>query len=283
MKIRFFRYSGNKFKYTELINPIINSSTCKIYVEPFIGSGAILFNLEKEFDKYVINDIDRNVIRIYKTFKEIDYSYYIKELKFLEDNFGNLKTDKNNKIDTPKENYYNFRNWFNENHWNSDTIKEGIYLYFLANSCINSLLRFGPNGMNQSFGNRFYKMDELSFNSVKSKLEKVEIHNKDYKEILKLYPSAFYFLDPPYFSQKSSYQGFNENEFKEFLELIKDKNYVYTDILNEYNSILENRKLAREMNSTSPLGDLAKRSKNGNMEYVFSNLNKKESSMELFF
>ena len=43
--------------------------------EPFIGSGAVLFNLNKSFDKYIINDIDRNIIRIYKSFKKLMFHY----------------------------------------------------------------------------------------------------------------------------------------------------------------------------------------------------------------
>lgn len=68
-------YSGAKDRFTRIINADIQTNK-KIYCEPFIGSGAVLFNLNKEFDKYIINDIDRNIIRIYKTFKNISYNTY---------------------------------------------------------------------------------------------------------------------------------------------------------------------------------------------------------------
>jgi len=54
---RFFRYSGSKLKYTKKINKYILESKSKIYCEPFGGSGAILFNLPRKFDKYIVNDI----------------------------------------------------------------------------------------------------------------------------------------------------------------------------------------------------------------------------------
>ena len=76
------------------------------------------------------------------------------------------------------------------------------------------MLRFGPNGMNQSFGNRYYSLDEETFNNIKSRLRKTEIYNLDYKEIIEKYPDACYFMDPPYFSQKSSYAGFSKEQFK---------------------------------------------------------------------
>lgn len=270
MKYRFFRYSGSKFNYTEIVNEVINKSNKRIYVEPFIGSGAILFNLEKEFDEYIINDIDRNIINIYKAFKNITYKEYLKRSKFLEENYGIFKAPVKDKElkEEAKTNYYNFRNWYNENHWGNDSIDEGIYCYFLANMAINSMLRFGPNGMNQSFGNRFYTMDEENFNHIHEVLQKTTIYNCDYKEVLEKYPDAVYFLDPPYFSQDSSYTGFSEEQFIEFLDLIKDKEYVYTDILNDYNNKIANKQLIRNMRSTSPSAN--KKGLTGNLEYIFS-------------
>jgi len=261
MSNTFFRYSGTKLKYTKQINRYINQSSSNIYVEPFVGSGAVLFNLEKEFNEYIVNDIDRNITRIYKTFKEINYNDYLKEIEFIESKFGSIKDS--------KESYYNFRNWFNDEFWNTNTTKEGIYLHFLANSCINSFLRFSKNGMNQSYGKRFYKLDLESFDKIKSVLGKTKIFNLNYRDIFKKYPNALYFLDPPYFSQKSSYSGFISNDLIEFLKLIEDKEYIYTDILNEFNNSLENRELIREMVSTSPNRKIEK---NGNIEYIFSSI-----------
>lgn len=268
--IKFFRYSGSKTRYSKLINSYIDTKS-NIYVEPFVGSGAILFNLDREFDQYIINDLDRNIIRIYKTFQKIDYSYYKEHVKNIFNRFGEFVTDQRfatkETNDKSKASFYAFRDWFNENHWKTETIEEGIYLHMLANSVINSFLRFGPNGMNNSFGLRFYELSEQSFNHVQSILNKTTILNCDYKEVFEKYSNAFYFLDPPYFSQSSSYEGFSENEFKIFLNKIKNKDFLYTDILNEYNIQFKNKMLIREMNSTSPLTN---KFKNGNMEYLFS-------------
>lgn len=134
----------------------------------------------------------------------------------------------------------------------------------LANSCINSMLRFEPNGMNQGFGSRFQLLDEITFNNIKSVLSRTEIYNGSYKDLLKL--DAFFFFDPPYASQASSYTGFSFDDQQEFLELIKDKEYLYTDILNDINSTLENRLILREMVSTAPGTNKAK---NSNIECLF--------------
>lgn len=268
MTYKFFNYSGTKLKYSQLINQHLKS-TKKVYCEPFIGSGQILFNLNKEFEHYIINDLDRNIIRIYESFKELNYSDYTDILNSVQKNFGDFKSSSKINSEQAKENYYNFRNHFNENSWNSDTILEGVYLHILQNSCINSFLRFGPNGMNQSFGNRYSSLDLENFNHVKKSLNKSEIHCGSYRDVLN--KDYFHFFDPPYMSQDSSYQGFSENDLKEFLEIIHAENleFLYTDIKNEINSEFFNSQNSleiREMRSTAPLTN---KSKNSNLEYLF--------------
>jgi len=133
--------------------------------------------------------------------------------------------------------------------------------------------------MNSSFGNRFYYIDEENFLHVKKILNKTEIYNVDYKEIYEKYPKALYFLDPPYFSQASSYTGFSEEQFKEFLELTKDKNFIYTDIENEYNKDYNNKIFIRAMRNTAPIS--SKEIKHQNREYIYTSLdftNKKEKN-----
>ena len=265
---KFFRYSGSKDKFTSIINANIKTDK-QIYCEPFAGSGAVLFNLNRQFNKYIINDIDRNIIRIYKSFKIISYSYYKEVIDSVFKEFGKFTSDRrysNQQIsEKEKQNYYNFRNWFNVNHWNTDTEIEGIYLHMLANSCINSMLRFGPSGMNQGYGNRCYILDENIFNNIQNILQRTEIYNGSYKDLLK--EDAFFFFDPPYASQASSYTGFSFQDQEEFLELIKDKEYIYTDILNNVNSKLPNRLVLREMVSTAPNSN---KGKNSNIECLFA-------------
>lgn len=258
MKIRMMRYSGSKLKYVNIINRYIDNSNSETYIEPFVGSGAVLFNLNKKFKRYIINDSDRNIIRIYKSIRKYNYHDYITINAEVVLNFGDIKNN--------KESYYNFRNWFNAEHWKTDTDIEGIYLHILANSCINSLLRFGPNGMNQSYGARLYTMDQPTYQYVNKFLQNVEIYNEPYQNILNNYKGLL-FLDPPYYSQASSYSGFTAEDLKEFINLIKDKEYVYTDIINDYNRHLKNE-VIRNMVNTAPSSNKAVRD---NVETLFYN------------
>lgn len=276
MKTKFFRYSGTKFNYVDLINQYLKTDK-GIYCEPFVDSGQVLFNLpikyREQFKEYIINDSCRNIVRIYKTFKEITYNDYLEITNDVKKNFGSFKAPRAQKEETEKakQNYYNFRNWFNEKHWRTETLKEGVYLHILQNSCINSFLRFGPSGMNQSFGNREEYLQEHVFNSVKETLKKTTILNKCALEVIKDFDDQFFFLDPPYQSQDSSYSAFSFEDLQNFLDVIRGEEFLYTDILNEVNqghSQIKDSVIIREMCSTSP--NTTMKPKNGNIETLFS-------------
>jgi len=272
--ITFFRYSGTKANplYIDKINEFVNSCTNEIYVEPFVGSGGIFFNLEKSFQHYILSDLDSNIIRIYKSFKEMkSYSQYIEIYTEVFNKFGTLLIDNRycdqKQAEELKRSYYEFRAWFNQNYWKTDTFEEGVYLHLLTNSCLNSFLRFGPNGMNQSYGLRCYLLSQTNFNVINSKLQKCDLICSDYQSIINDNPTALFFLDPPYQSQDSSYTPFDENDLKEFIKKIKPIEFIYTDILNNINSTLKHKLYLRNINSTSPN---RKETETKNEEFLFT-------------
>ncbi len=88
--LKFFRYSGSKSKFVGIINEYINNTKKEIYIEPFVGSGAVLFNLDKSFDEYSVNDLDENIYRMYETFKIINFKEYTQEQRFVLEKFGDI-------------------------------------------------------------------------------------------------------------------------------------------------------------------------------------------------
>jgi len=249
-KIRMMRYSGSKFNFVEKLNLIISQTNKKIFIEPFVGSGAVFINTPDIFDEYIINDFSQGIISIWKAIKDFNYTDFYNEKEFIFNKFGDIKTN--------KESYYNFRNWYNENYYFSEKTERGIYLYFLANSYINSMLRFGPNGMNQSFGKCFYFIDSFDFNEIKNKLNKKNILNTSYENLT--YEDSILFLDPPYFERNSSYKHFDINDNDKFVKNIikySEKNDIlYTDIFNYgvYKKInnFKIRMLRNKMRNTNP-------------------------------
>ena len=216
------------------------------------------------------------------SFKQGTFETYknLKEEAFK--NFGDIREN--------KESYYLFRNWFNENYFDKgkDLQSEGFYFHFLMNSCINSLVRIGPNGFNQSFGNRFFFMDEKEFNKIKERLNKnVILTSMDYHRILDEFDSekAVIFLDPPYFARNEvGYQKtYQEDDLKKFIEHIKrlKGKVIYTDIKCQLHDELgwhaENTKM---LSNISPL----RRNETENQEVFFSNFTpeNKKNTVSLF-
>lgn len=271
MKLKIIRYSGSKIKYVDQINKLINYSDKNIYVEPFLGSGAVFLNLSKKFDKYILSDIDPNVVRIFKSMKEIDYDYFVQLYTDTIKTFGSLKT---------KEGYYAFRQWFNQTHWKKDSLEEGVYLTFLANSCINSMMRFGGDGFNQGCGMRdFTPAHTLTVHHrIKEKLQNTEIHNCSFFD-LEIPDASLMFIDPPYFYRPSySYVGFNDEQYVRFIKYLNEtsNHVIYTDVFHkDLNWNFEY--LRDDMKTTSPL---KKSESTGNQEAIYFNF--KCSPMELF-
>ena len=71
---------GSKSDMAKTIVPLIPPH--KIYVEPFIGGGAIYWN-KKPANKSVINDLDKSLIRDYKLLKRVKSRDFRKDLNTL--------------------------------------------------------------------------------------------------------------------------------------------------------------------------------------------------------
>lgn len=249
--IKLIRYAGAKDKYLDSINKHIDKTTNTTYIEPFLGSGAVFLNLEKEFDEYIINDIDPNIIKIFNTVKNSTYEEFMLFHSKVIHKFGDIKND--------KEAYYSFRNKFNEKLWKSNTIDEGFGLMLLYSSCINSLARFGPKGFNQGYGNRLYMPDEETWNIVHNKLQKTTIYNLDFLDLMsKIHDkleNSLLFLDPPYFyGGDVGYANVNKEWYLNYLKLIEESksNIIYTDIKHNDLSNKWNIEILRTMRNISP-------------------------------
>lgn len=276
----FFKYSGNKRflipLFKELESQIENKGT---YIEPFGGSGIIALNTSNDFNKIILNDQSKYICSIYRAFQSMtDYSYLISKIENVFERFGNIKEC--------KECYYNFRNWANSE-FNEFDVDSGIYMYMLANSTINSLFRVGPNGFNNSYGNRFSYLNEENFIKVINKIKTIEIYNEDYRYFLTNSPDTLYFLDPPYLNngKNAGYKSFNQEAYKDFiswLNLIQESNFIYTDTLKPENEKF-NKMIIREYLSIAP----SSRDKSSTEEYLFLSKNlkipiQKEQNTKLF-
>jgi site-specific DNA-adenine methylase len=228
IKSKLFQYMGNKYTHLDLINSLISKSDKNIYIEPFLGSAQVILNLQKEFTSYYVSEIDRNLVNIYEqilfNIEENEFSLYVNNLNY------DISTYKG---------YYNYREYFNNNLWKSDTKEEAFGLIILANSCINGMYRFGPSGFNQSFGNNHisdYKCRDFEYSLKKFKKikDKLFITNNAFN-LLNL-KNSLYILDPPYqINEMANSNGWDKEDLQEmFIQLdFTSNDIIYFDIENE--------------------------------------------------
>lgn len=219
-KVTPIKTQGKKTKLIEHIRPLYETySSGGIYLEPFMGSGAVGFNLAQ--DKAIFSDNNPHLIAFYNAVKNNElneyelYEYLISE------------GDRLRKLG---DKHYKFiRERYNEDGSPLDFL-------FLNRSCFNGLMRFNKKG---HFNVPFCKKDERFsksyitkiINEVKWVKEKIEKHNwsfieADFRDIISLCldnDKVFIYLDPPYIDRNSNYyNSWTERDEEDLFRLMKD-------------------------------------------------------------
>ena len=216
---------GNKKK---LINKgLINlfPKDINTFIDIFAGSGIVSMNTTA--NKYMVNDIDSNLFRLYSLFKVNSIEDIVNhvEQRINEYNLARERTKRNefkdkNKIEQYKLAYSNFRNYYNQT-------KNDLDFYTLMFYSFSQQFRFNSkNEFNMPCGNDCFS--ETNKEYIKNGCEffsqdNVKIFNKDFKtlKIDNLNQDDFVYLDPPYFNTTATY---NENGGWN----IEDENALYS-------------------------------------------------------
>jgi len=221
----FLKWAGGKGQLIDEIEKFYPfDKKINKYAEPFIGGGAVLFDILNKFEleKIYISDVNKELVNCYVAIKE-NVHELIKKLKKLEDEF--LVRGKEDR----KIYYYEKREKFNklklEN--NNEKINRAALTIFLNRTCFNGLYRVNKKGLfNVPMGD--YKnpkiCDEENLINVSNKLRNVEVIYGDYRKSYDFIDeNTFVYFDPPYrpLNQTSSFTSYTEYTFedKEQIEL----------------------------------------------------------------
>lgn len=216
----FLKWAGGK---SQLINEIEKSLPLDVvnskftYIEPFVGSGAILFWMLNNFTKLeraVINDINADLINTYKVIANSPY-----ELIAILEDMQNMYWTLENHPDKKKNFYYNYRELYNQRI--GTNANQAALFIFLNRTCFNGLYRVNKsNGFNVPIGS--YKKpticDKENILTVSEALQKVEIICGDFEKTLKYADeNTFFYFDPPYkpLNNTSSFNTYSKDEFND--------------------------------------------------------------------
>lgn len=226
---KFYNYMGAKTKHTVFLNEIFKNSVSKNYCEPFLGSAIVFLNLEKEFDKYFLNDLQKENLLCFN--KKLNRDFIVKTF------YNSVKKypQKN------KEAYYKFRDEL-LNVCNDD-LEKAVYIFRIYNECINSMPRFNKNKFNQSYGDRKTLNQHLNnyIDAVEfSKTKNTIITNTSFENLL-YKEDCLYFFDPPYITNEMGCNcDFNKEKLNILINFMLNtkEEFVYTDIENDFNKCL---------------------------------------------
>ena len=222
----FLKWAGGKTQLIAEIEKNLPNSVIDTYVEPFVGSGAVLFWVLEEFsqlERAVVNDINEDLINTYKTIQSTPKELVL-ILEILENEYHSLEYSDNKK----KEYYYKKRALFN-NRQQSQTEHSALFI-FLNRTCFNGLYRVNrKNEFNVPMGS--YKKpticDKSNILAVSKALQKVELLCGDFEQTVNYTSSnTLFYFDPPYkpLSETSSFNSYAKDEFNDE-EQIRLKNF----------------------------------------------------------
>ena len=275
----FLKWAGGKSQLLPEINGVIDSITESydefIYVEPFVGGGAVLFSILERCSnlKYaIINDMNENLIKCYRIIAD-DERYPLLKNKLLD-----LQNDYNS-CEDKKEFYMQARQIYNIGKNNLDDADIASVFIFLNKTCFNGIYRENSKGefnvpWNQKEYINLFDEDDLDYIHIMLR-DKVIILNGDYKctefamEIARIEKCGLiFYMDPPYrplegtnsFVQytKSGFDDFQQIRLKEYCDEIHRKGYdfvlsnsksgeYFNDLYKDY--IIEIVKARRNVNS----------------------------------
>lgn len=206
----FLKWAGGKYSLVERINNELPKG--QFLVEPFVGAGSVFLN--SDFEHYILNDINQDLIQLYQLLKQ-DVEEFIRAAKHF------FVPDTNQEV-----RFYELREKFNGSH---DTFERSVLFLYLNRHCYNGLCRYNQSGKyNVPFG-RYKKpyFPEKELRVFAEKAKRATFTCTSFQESLLNAPKgSVIYCDPPYapvsdtaYFTSYAKQGFGLEEQKELADL----------------------------------------------------------------
>lgn len=195
----FLKWAGGKYRLVEQINAHLPDA--KKLIEPFVGAGSVFLN--SDYPSYLLNDINPDLINLYKIL-QTQAENYIHDSE-------TLFTAQNNCA----ERYYALRTEFNASR---DIYQRAVLFLYLNRFGYNGLCRYNLSGIfNVPFGkykSPYFPREELYYFAEKSKraIFVCESYEKVFSRARK---GSVIYCDPPYapISKTANFASYAKNGF----------------------------------------------------------------------
>jgi DNA adenine methylase len=211
-----FPYIGGKKTHTRWINPLLNTEGCDTYIEVFGGAMWVYWMSDKlPLTKNIYNDFNRDLYNVF-TCASTDPTKFETELLSLYTHLGDSVM------------YEQFRDYifssYNSNFTVPDYNRAAKYMF------LQTQFFSGGAGLTEKtkiyvakdYKNKFKTYTE-KFKQSKylDKLAKLSTENMDCRDLIRKYdsPTAFFYIDPPYFNLENYYTK-NEFGYQDHIDLL---------------------------------------------------------------
>lgn len=217
----FLKWAGGKgqlLREIEKYYPFENGNITK-YAEPFVGGGAVLFDIlsKYELEEVYISDINAELVNAYCVTRD-NIDELIEILYDMQNDFIPLITDERKAYYMKKRERFNY---LKVNGNEKINIEKAALMIFLNKTCFNGLFRVNKKGLfNVPMGAYKNPMicDENNLRAVSEKLQKVIIVCGDYRKAADFIDeNTFAYFDPPYrpITDTASFTAYTENLFND--------------------------------------------------------------------
>jgi len=222
----FLKWAGGKSQLLDVIRaayPVGLGTTITRYAEPFVGGGAVLFDVlsRVHLQAVYISDINRELINAYTVVRD-SVDSLIAMLSQLEAEFLSRDMDERRRF------YYDRRREFNATttaQSQTSNVRKAALLVFLNRTCFNGLYRVNRNNeFNVPMGQ--YKnphiCDAVNLKAASSLLDGVTIACGDYHECEQFVnENTFVYVDPPYrpLTKTASFTAYTQDSFDDSAQI----------------------------------------------------------------
>lgn len=221
----FLKWAGGKGqlldKFQDLYPKPLLQGQITTYCEPFLGSGAVFFDIVQKYNiqRACLYDINPELIITYQVIQK-DVEKLIDLLRGFQKKYALLDATQR------KQFFYEQRSAYNQQRHEIDLEKYSNKWYdraaqfiFLNRTCFNGLYRVNSKGeFNTPAGE--YKnpkiCDEVNLRAVHQVLQIAEIRKADFNQIsIGLNDNTFVYFDPPYrpISKTASFKAYDKGDF----------------------------------------------------------------------
>ena len=223
----FMKWAGGKgqlikvfrdFYPAELKNGLINT-----YYEPFLGGGAVFFDVAQQYNiqSAYLYDINQELILTWQVIQQNVYQL-IETLDSFQKRYEKLNEEEQSKF------YYDVRDDFNRDlhktnysKYNDDWILRAAQIIFLNRTCFNGLFRLNQKGEFNVPAGRYKNpkiLDEQNLVNVSKLLSVAEIKHAGFATVENdIKENSFIYFDPPYrpISKTSGFTSYSKFKFED--------------------------------------------------------------------